>query len=416
MVIPKIPIIQFPKWPDIVLDLHNIRAGLIIFLPEFKFNLRPIQLPNLPALFLPDLPSVTLKIPSLPLLPTFKLPVLPDLPSLPRVQLPDLPPPPKIPKIFASLEAIADIAKLITKVMCILKSSPFVPEWRAGDQIAFMTERTGYLSFDFLDLALPQFSYPFVDAIKVTTYVNLEFENEFVVEMVRNILMPLNSFSANITNSMGWSVGNLDFRDNVPVNIDIDPTKKKPINTSYKSEDILEELQANGEKTSKIVEKFSHNLVTMIVKGVMDISKNLETQKGNEVETKEFVQEVSKNLASKAISGDPAFAPLLKVWNDLMTSDEANQDKLISELTQNHEEKFKLIHDILTTEIEQNKELQKQVENIADTPYIETISSGDSTRLEVYNEKLDVYNEKTLTALSKMMTPDHTLDDELALA
>jgi hypothetical protein len=24
--IPDIPVIQFPKWPDVVLDLHNIRA------------------------------------------------------------------------------------------------------------------------------------------------------------------------------------------------------------------------------------------------------------------------------------------------------------------------------------------------------------------------------------------------------
>lgn len=131
MVIPKIPIIQFPKWPDIILDLHNIRAGLIIFLPDFKFTLRPIQLPNLPELRLPDTPNVNIKLPALPVLPRIVLPKLPDLPSLPKVTLPDLPPPPKIPKLFASLEAIADIAKLVTKVMCILKSSPFVPEWRA---------------------------------------------------------------------------------------------------------------------------------------------------------------------------------------------------------------------------------------------------------------------------------------------
>jgi hypothetical protein len=26
MIVPQIPIIQFPKWPDIILDLHNIRA------------------------------------------------------------------------------------------------------------------------------------------------------------------------------------------------------------------------------------------------------------------------------------------------------------------------------------------------------------------------------------------------------
>jgi hypothetical protein len=26
IIIPKIPIIQFPKWPNIVLDLHNIKV------------------------------------------------------------------------------------------------------------------------------------------------------------------------------------------------------------------------------------------------------------------------------------------------------------------------------------------------------------------------------------------------------
>jgi hypothetical protein len=56
---------------------------------------------------------------------------LPDIPSLPTVNLPDLPPPPKLPKMLASIEVVLDIIKLITKEMCILKSSPIHPEWRA---------------------------------------------------------------------------------------------------------------------------------------------------------------------------------------------------------------------------------------------------------------------------------------------
>lgn len=121
MIIPKIPVIQFPKWPDIILDLHNIRAGMVIYMPDFRFSKRPIILPNLPALILPDIPNLKVSLPALPVLPTIKLPELPDLPSLPRVTLPDLPPPPKLPKMFASLEIIADIMKLIAKAMCILK-------------------------------------------------------------------------------------------------------------------------------------------------------------------------------------------------------------------------------------------------------------------------------------------------------
>ena len=101
--IPQIPVIQFPKWPDIILDLHNIRAGLNILVPEFNFKPVPINLPQLPDLILPDVPDISVKItlPQIPTLPSLPdLPELPDLPSLPEIKLPDLPPPPTIPKLF----------------------------------------------------------------------------------------------------------------------------------------------------------------------------------------------------------------------------------------------------------------------------------------------------------------------------
>jgi hypothetical protein len=130
-VVPQIPVIQFPKWPDIILDLHNIRVGLDVALPEFNITPRPILLPNLPSLSLPSAPSLNITLPSIPVLPEIKIPELPDLPSLPKIELPDLPPPPKIPKLLAAIEVIADIAKLVTKAMCLLKTSIFIPEWRA---------------------------------------------------------------------------------------------------------------------------------------------------------------------------------------------------------------------------------------------------------------------------------------------
>ncbi|MDR2639901.1 MAG: hypothetical protein LBC61_00755 [Candidatus Peribacteria bacterium] len=55
-VVPSIPVIEFPKWPDIIVDLHNIRASLDISLPEFKITPRPLILPDLPDLSLPDTP------------------------------------------------------------------------------------------------------------------------------------------------------------------------------------------------------------------------------------------------------------------------------------------------------------------------------------------------------------------------
>ena len=97
--------------------------------------------------------------------------------------------------------------------MCILKTSPFVPEWRAGDQIAFITERQGFLGFDFLDISLPQFSFPFVDAIEVVSKVNFELEVEFLTEMAKQTVAPLNTFTNNITNKVDIAVPDFDFSD-----------------------------------------------------------------------------------------------------------------------------------------------------------------------------------------------------------
>jgi len=39
------------------MDLHNIRAGLDVPLPEFDVNTKPLILPTLPNLYLPKFPS-----------------------------------------------------------------------------------------------------------------------------------------------------------------------------------------------------------------------------------------------------------------------------------------------------------------------------------------------------------------------
>lgn len=221
-IIPSPPIIQFPKWPDIILDLHNIRAGMTIYMPDFQMNMRPIVLPTLPQLHLPDMPSAGFSLPALPTLPRFTIPELPELPSLPSIELPDLPPPPKIPALFGAVEGILNIMKLVTKVMCILKNSPFVPEWRAGDQIAFLTERNGYLPMDFMDIQPPAFSYSAISAIKITTYVNFEFETEFIIEAIRAITAPLDKATNNIVNMFQMQISDISLVDQVPNNINLD--------------------------------------------------------------------------------------------------------------------------------------------------------------------------------------------------
>lgn len=141
-IIPKIPVISFPKWPDIVLDLSDVRLGIDISVPDFNFRISPLRLPTLPNLSLPDSPSASFSLPTLPVLPALpSLPDLPELPSLPMVDLPDLPPPPKLPKLGGSIKASLDILKLISKLYCYYQKTSLIPEWQVGDVIAQRTER-----------------------------------------------------------------------------------------------------------------------------------------------------------------------------------------------------------------------------------------------------------------------------------
>lgn len=395
MIIPKIPIIQFPKWPDIILDLHNVRAGMTVYIPDIKINLRPLVLPSLPRLTLPSVPTINLNLPALPQLPRIVIPELPDLPSLPTIKLPDLPPPPKIPKLFAALEGILNILKLVTKIMCILKMSPFVPEWRAGDQIAFITERQGYLPIDFLSLSLPQFSYPFVDAIKVTTYVNLEFDNQFIVEMVRQILAPLNSFSNNIANKINWNIKDINLEEAVPsnININVKTSTKDPVDV----------------KTSYIGKSFSTNIALLVSKNIKVLIAYVQLNKDITVDSKEFIKTIGENLASKSFTADPRLAKVQQVWKDALAYDYAKEQALTDSLLKNNTEKFQVLKDIVQTELTNTKLQRKQLEKVEQAPSIVKVSLVNNT-LDIagYQAKLEPYNQKTLQALDAVLSPDLT--------
>lgn len=299
-IVPQIPIIQFPKWPDIIIDLHNIRAWLTVALPEFAINTKPILLPLLPQLKLPNFPDVNFNVSvsldiDIPVLPEIEIPELPPLPNLPSVELPDLPPPPKLPKMLASIEVVLDIIKLIAKAMCILKSLPIHPEWRAWDQIAFLTERSWYLWSDFFEISMPEFSFPFIDAIEVTTYVNLEFETEFIVELARQIAMPLNSFTNDFTNIFETALPDLDLSnlissEDINVDVDIrlwtDDLKKiwswdfSPIDEQIKwvwesLEDVWNDIKENYHETVDTIEKEYKDASDTIEEDINDTKDNL---------------------------------------------------------------------------------------------------------------------------------------------
>jgi hypothetical protein len=207
-VIPQLPVIRFPKWPDIVLDLSDIRMGLSVSLPEFQLVPVPISVPTLPRLTLPRSPSATFsfgRIYRLPPIPP--LPDLPDMPSLPRVTLPDLPPPPKLPKMFASITGVIKILDIVRKVMCLNRKELWVPEWRVGDVIAQRTERQGTMGMDFLSLDFPQYSIPGIREIKIATHINLSLKTDFITDIARKSVEPINKFSSTSVTQIPTKVG-----------------------------------------------------------------------------------------------------------------------------------------------------------------------------------------------------------------
>ncbi len=392
MVLPKIPVIQFPKWPDIYLDLHNIRVALVVWLPEFEFNLRPIVLPTLPDLYLPNSPNGRLNLPNLPLLPEFELPTLPDLPTLPTVELPNLPPPPKLPKLLSAIEAFLNILKLITKVMCILKTSPFVPEWRAWDQIAFITERSGYLWIDFLDMSLPQFSFPFVDAIKVSTFVNLEFEVEFLVEMARQSALPANVFGNNIANMLNIGLGDLDFRSATPEDIDVDVSRDGNVETSF----------INGKETISILD-----LASLFSKNIIKLYSGIEKNSKIELSNTEFKNEILKQLPY--INNEK----IVWVWNEALGYSFTKEDELVKELLKNNQDKYKEVESILHEEREKNIQLidSFQNEKLLQTSQNVLINSSQNTSILDYNQRLNPYNKQAFDSVKNLFVEDREVSD-----
>lgn len=382
-VIPQLPIIQFPKWPDIILDLHNVRAGMTVYLPDFQVNLRPIVLPTLPTLKLPDSPNASLSLPELPILPTFELPELPELPSLPSVELPDLPPPPQIPKLFGAVEGILNIMKLVTKVMCIVKQSPFVPEWRVGDQIAFITERNGNIPTDFIDITFPQFSYPVVDAIKVTTFVNFEFETEFILEAVRQITAPLDTFSSDIVSLFKIQVPDVDFSgaviDDINVDLEIDGS-----------------VDVNGQDISSLrgSSKWFAVLSTLFAKKIQDLFVYVHDNKDTTVSNREFIAFVQENLSSSAVTSNPRLNEVRKLWEEVGNLTYSKENKLIQALLDNKNAKFEELQNIITTEIRLTEELREDLRDLGTPSIITQTSIFSESQVESYNQRLTWYNEK----------------------
>jgi len=67
-------------------------------------------------------------------------------------------------------------------------------------------------------MTMPQFSYPFIDEIRVTSFVNLEFEAEFILEMAKTIAQPINETSNNFSHMFDIPlIENIDLSEAVDI-------------------------------------------------------------------------------------------------------------------------------------------------------------------------------------------------------
>ena len=206
--IPEPPIIDLPKWPDIVLDISQIQAGLEISWPDVQFQAEPLVLPDLPTLTLPDLPTlnVSLTLPSIPVLPgPPDLPELPDLPGIPIPDLPDIPPPPEVPSLDVALQITLKLVGNILKIICLVKQGIIpTPEYQLRSKVEDLTQRPLDVLFPW-DLGFgfnsPSISIDFVKRIEVIARMNLSIETEFLVTAVQSVADVANSATTLFTST-----------------------------------------------------------------------------------------------------------------------------------------------------------------------------------------------------------------------
>lgn len=191
--IPEPPIIPIPKWPDLTVDLSNIKTGVKILWPDVTFRPEPIVLPNLPEIVLPEiLPEVRIELPGfeVPDLPNWQLPDLPDLPPLPLPDLPDLPKPPRIPPLPNAVAELAADLRPIFRILCLLKTGLIpVPEWGLETEIETLTQPSVSVVLPIIkNLGIKQtpIEYEFVREIQVDVKSRFDINTDFIYKKVKD--------------------------------------------------------------------------------------------------------------------------------------------------------------------------------------------------------------------------------------
>ncbi len=218
VIVPEPPIIEMPKWPDIVIDVSQIQSGLKLVVPDFVFVPEAVVLPPLPQIRFPEpiipqpgidsnIPDVNIKVnlPDLPLIPEIpelKIPDLPQLPPLPLPTLPDIPPPPKIPELPKPVYNLAQTFNTLFRIFCLVKTGLMpLPEPEVATEFETLTQRglSPLLPAPFdmsASFQLPPFSYDYVNQIEIIAKLNLQLDINTIYEYLQNSADLTNSYNA----------------------------------------------------------------------------------------------------------------------------------------------------------------------------------------------------------------------------
>ncbi len=270
--LPELPILDLPKWPDIIVDMSHIQAGLTIYWPEISFDAQSITIPPLPQIKLPTIPGLEIDLPAMELLPPPPdLSIdLPELPPLSFPKLPNLPPAPKFPKLPNELTvAIGIIGKLI-RILCIIKSG-FVPtpEFNLKTTIEDLTARplSPVLPID-LSLGIEDVEGKKIDwyeLIKVDGYTNLNVDSKFIIDTSSKVAETFNEFSEEATEYV--STGLEESFSKIQDKIDevVDAAEKKIKEAEEKANEKLDLDDSNDDTQSYQFEnKDIQNLLTIL--------------------------------------------------------------------------------------------------------------------------------------------------------
>lgn len=359
-VIPEPPVIPFPKWPDIVIDVSHIQAGATITWPDLKFEAERVTVPKIPRLRLPDVivpefaintPSLP-KIPRLPRLPDF--PELPDMPPIPIPQLPDLPPPPEIPKLPKPVVTLTTSVKTILKILCLVKSGLVpLPEANLKSHIETLTARglEPALPIDLLgSFQFPKISYQTVDRISIKTILNFQLDLDFIYTTIDNTAQQWNQLSGNLIKSVNQTtnqastvlenaVNKVDTQVQKAVDGVGDAVKSNVDSVSDRIDNLSSFAEPTQQQALEAIQQLEDSLAEYKQKVAempteMTLVASAVTVQRSDEEAQRHVNEIRERMAFEQLPNDPAINNLMAARNNLIAYvDQSNQ--LLKESTGN---------------------------------------------------------------------------------